>query len=327
MPLMPRNHSLLRAMPWAAILLAAGLAHARPALAAHCGLTGSPSFNFGSVRLGEAASTTAAAQYTCAGDPGQALYIRVCLAPAGNPPLYMKAGSARVSYALYSASQPDSPLQSASAQGWAQATIFADGDRGVPGSFPLLAKIPGGQTSLAAGDYHDNDEPLYLAYASAENENMLPECSMATAHAAGVLGAQVNIANTCEIQNVSPMNFGTLSAAGGAPLSADATARLDVQCPVGQAISIGLNNGLHAGANGAGAPRSLCGPAGGCVGYDLYQDSGHTRRWGDQRNVDTLQVPASTGANTSYTIYGKIPSQPWPAPGTYSDTVTVTLTY
>jgi spore coat protein U-like protein len=58
----------------------------------------------------------------------------------------------------------------------------------------------------------------------------------------------------------------------------------------------------------------------------LYSDSGRTTNWGNTVGTDTVSG-TGTGSAQSLTAYGRIPSQPTPAPATYSDTIVVTLTY
>ena len=62
------------------------------------------------------------------------------------------------------------------------------------------------------------------------------------------------------------------------------------------------------------------------VNYSLYSDSGRTTVWGNTVGTDTVAATGS-GASQSYTVYGRVTAQTTPAPGTYSDTVTVTVTY
>jgi spore coat protein U-like protein len=62
------------------------------------------------------------------------------------------------------------------------------------------------------------------------------------------------------------------------------------------------------------------------VNYTLYSNSGRTTVWGNTVGTDT-QAATGNGSAQSYTVYGRVPSQAAPAPGTYSDTITVTVTY
>jgi spore coat protein U-like protein len=62
------------------------------------------------------------------------------------------------------------------------------------------------------------------------------------------------------------------------------------------------------------------------VNYKLYSDTNHTTNWGNTVSTDTVS-DTGTGASVNYTVYGRIPPQTTPAPGAYTDTVTVTVTY
>ena len=62
------------------------------------------------------------------------------------------------------------------------------------------------------------------------------------------------------------------------------------------------------------------------VTYSLYSDVSRSVVWGTTVGVDTVAATGN-GAAQSYTVYGRIPAQSTPAPATYSDTITVTVTY
>jgi spore coat protein U domain-containing protein, fimbrial subunit CupE1/2/3/6 len=62
------------------------------------------------------------------------------------------------------------------------------------------------------------------------------------------------------------------------------------------------------------------------VTYSLYTDTGRTTVWGNTVGTDTVAATGN-GASQSYTVFGRVPSQSTPAPGTYTDTITVTVTY
>ena len=62
------------------------------------------------------------------------------------------------------------------------------------------------------------------------------------------------------------------------------------------------------------------------VNYTLYSNSGRTTLWGNTVGTDTVAATGN-GASQSYTVYGRVPTQAAPAPGTYTDTITVTVTY
>ena len=67
-------------------------------------------------------------------------------------------------------------------------------------------------------------------------------------------------------------------------------------------------------------------PGGALVNYTLYSDTNRTTVWGQTIGTDTVSASGS-GAAQSYTVYGRVPVQTTPAPGAYTDTITVTVTY
>jgi spore coat protein U-like protein len=48
--------------------------------------------------------------------------------------------------------------------------------------------------------------------------------------------------------------------------------------------------------------------------------------WGDTIGSDTV-AGTGNGAAQSYTVFGLVPVQTTPGPGTYNDVITVTVTY
>lgn len=83
---------------------------------------------------------------------------------------------------------------------------------------------------------------------------------------------------------------------------------------------------LSAGQNASGSQRRMIN-AGEYVAYNLYQDSGRTEPWGDGGATGTVLSGTGTGANEEVIVYGRVPSQDTPSPGTYTDTVQVTIAW
>jgi spore coat protein U-like protein len=62
------------------------------------------------------------------------------------------------------------------------------------------------------------------------------------------------------------------------------------------------------------------------INYSLFRDAPMTLNWGQTIGTDT--VPGTgNGSAQPYQVYGQIPTQTTPAPDTYNDTITVTVTY
>ncbi len=138
---------------------------------------------------------------------------------------------------------------------------------------------------------------------------------------------QLTIQAQCVINSTATLNFGSLGVLGGSGGSAnnDQTTTVAVQCTNSTPYNIGLDAGTTTG--GSTGTRLLFNTSTSeTVQYKLYQDAGHSTNWGNTIGTDTSSQTGN-GASQPYTIYGRIPPQTTPTPGTYSDTVTVTVTY
>lgn len=132
---------------------------------------------------------------------------------------------------------------------------------------------------------------------------------------------QITIAKSCSFNTANTLNFG--GAIGTLTSNIDQSTTISLTCTNTTPYSLGLNAGIGTGATVA-ARKMENGAA--SVTYSLYSDSGRTTVWGDTVGTDTVSGTGS-GSSQSYTIYGRVPTQTTPAPQTYTDTVTATITY
>jgi spore coat protein U-like protein len=104
----------------------------------------------------------------------------------------------------------------------------------------------------------------------------------------------------------------------------DGTTTLNVTCSNGTPYVVGLDEGV--GQQATLTQRKLTATSQNFLFYALYVDAGHSTVWGDTVGVNTV---AGTGAGTlqSLTVHGRIPAQQVVTPATFTDTITVTLTY
>ena len=130
----------------------------------------------------------------------------------------------------------------------------------------------------------------------------------------------VTIQAQCLINSASAMAFGTT---GVLSANVNQTSTIVVQCTDTTTYDIGLDAGGGSGASVT--TRKLTG-SGGTINYSLYTDTNRTTVWGNTLSSDTVAATGN-GAAQSYTVYGRIPAQTTPAPATYSDTITITVTY
>jgi spore coat protein U-like protein len=138
---------------------------------------------------------------------------------------------------------------------------------------------------------------------------------------------QLQIQAQCVINTTATLDFGTAGVLGGfnGNATTDQSTTLKVQCTNSTTYDVGLDAGTTGGAtvsqrllNNASTSET--------IKYNLYTDAGRATVWGNTVGTDTVHVTGN-GAQQTYTIYGRVPGQNTPTPGTYTDTVTVTITY
>src|SRR5262249_54510450 len=140
------------------------------------------------------------------------------------------------------------------------------------------------------------------------------------ATATSTFTVSITLTATCTVSSPTTLDFGNQ---GILSTNVDATTTLSVTCSTSTPYNVGLNAGTGTGASVA--TRKLTNGAS-TVNYTLYSDTGRTTVWGNTVGTDTV-AGTGTGAAQSLTVYGRVPSQTTPAPGTYTDTITVTVTY
>lgn len=140
--------------------------------------------------------------------------------------------------------------------------------------------------------------------------------------ATGTFTVQAAINAACNV-SATTLSFGTYNPASATALTGNST--ISVYCTSGSAYTASLNVGS---GGGTFATRTLA-SGGNTLNYNLFKDTGYSQIWGDG-SASTYTV-SGTGsglltANT-ITVYGQIPiSQDEPV-GTYTSTITVTVSY
>ncbi|HBQ2879691.1 spore coat U domain-containing protein [Klebsiella quasipneumoniae] len=293
------------------------------AYAAECRSISPAKFNFGTVTAGEMAQTNQALEFQCNNYDSTPRYVRLCMNLTNTAPPQMNTvpSGAPLAYLVYSADDLSTDI-SANSGAFAERNIFLDGGQtNYTFYINLVAKIPSGQSGLQAGDYYDAGTPATVKYIDNADNNALPSCStMSGTILSSSIEAQATVKNGCELVSVDPLDFGSKSPATSSQLRGDATAKIAIRCPVNTNFTVALGEGMH----NNGTSRQVC-QGSSCVSYNLYQDAGHTTPWNDSDRVQNQT--STTGNDQLLTVYGNIPAQNWPAAGTYTDTVVVTLSY
>ena len=115
------------------------------------------------------------------------------------------------------------------------------------------------------------------------------------------------------------LNFGTYDVFS--TLNDDITATITVNCTNKAPYSIWLSSG-----SGTFASRTLT-KIGSVLAYNLYLDPTHLTIWGDGTGGTGTFSGTGTGTNVGTTVYGRIPARQNVAVGSYSDLITVTVTF
>ncbi|TWI04908.1 spore coat protein U-like protein [Luteimonas cucumeris] len=202
-------------------------------------------------------------------------------------------------------------------------TGFLGASGSTSGTFNLYGRVPP-QTSLAAGNYSSTFSDTTLRYRYRE---LLSQSDPATCETGGIQGtpntfgftAIANVPDKCVIDTAGDLDFGSILAASTGLIEKTSTIRLT--CTRRTAWQVGLTNGINA----SGTTRRLAGSGGQYVAYELNRSPGWDR-WGSTLNVDTA-AGTGMGSSQALTVYGRITNQPLTRAGTYSDTITVIVTY
>lgn len=145
---------------------------------------------------------------------------------------------------------------------------------------------------------------------------------LATCLGCGTAGAACTVSATA-------LAFGTYSPLGGAADPSSGTVTL--QCTAPSTALLSWTIALSTGNSGTYSSRAMSDGTG-SLAYQLYEDSAYQTIWGDGSNgtaevSGSLLLQIGLTYTTSYTVYGLIPGGQNAAPGTYDDTIVVTVTY
>jgi spore coat protein U-like protein len=101
--------------------------------------------------------------------------------------------------------------------------------------------------------------------------------------------------------------------------SVDSTGNIAVTCDAQTTYTIALSPGF-----GSYSVRSMVSGAN-SLRYNLFTDASHSTVWGDGTGGST--AVAGSAASAIYTVFGRIAARQNAHIGTYSDNLTITLTY
>ncbi|MCX8099880.1 MAG: spore coat U domain-containing protein [Geminicoccaceae bacterium] len=133
----------------------------------------------------------------------------------------------------------------------------------------------------------------------------------------GTLTVTATVESSCSISG------GTLAFrayGSGQSTDLDAQGQIDyTNCPTGT-LTFELDNGQNAN----GTQRRMRSGSNFLV-YEIFRNAGRTLRWGSGSEANAQQLLAA--GNGSVPVYGRIPRNQSVPPGSYSDTITITLRF
>ena len=145
--------------------------------------------------------------------------------------------------------------------------------------------------------------------------------------ATGTFQVTATVVNSCKINSAGALAFGNYDPTSASPTTG--SSQISVNCTKGDVYTIALNYGAN---GGSAANRIMSDGAGNNLNYNLYTDSGYTLVWnstcGAGNNCDggTGAGPGAGNAQT-YTVNGQIAAGQNVPAGSYSDTITLTVTF
>jgi spore coat protein U-like protein len=301
----------------AAIDAAQHPAHAAGVLACSVSMT---NVAFGSIDVlpGAAFSTNAQLKITCSGLSILPTEVDVCVAFPAPWKMTGPSGSA-LNYQLLGPPPATNP--------WSNTAVIPVPVTGSFFSFggsvtinvgaTLLANqqgaVPGAYTQTVSGITATYDA-ISVGVSSCTGGLILPALTTTFAYT-----ATATVLKSCNV-SATNLNFGVF---GNLRAAIPGQSGLSVQCSNGAGYSIGLNGG-NAGAADPTQRKMTSGAN--AITYGLYQDSASTLPWGSNVGANVVNG-TGTSVLQPYSVYGLVPIQATPPPGTYTDNIVVSVTY
>jgi spore coat protein U-like protein len=148
---------------------------------------------------------------------------------------------------------------------------------------------------------------------------------------AATAAPMVHAAVTCTVAATGP-NFGIYNPLSATPLVSNGQVAATCTLVSGNATTVSLVSSYSTGSSGSYATRTMLSGAA-TLNYNLYYDATFTQIRGDgtggsQAGGATMNLTTANRTQTvTAVIYGRVPAGQDPAPGSYADTIVVTVTY
>jgi spore coat protein U-like protein len=180
--------------------------------------------------------------------------------------------------------------------------------------------------NFAGGATQTASYPMYGRVTSGQNPGFgsySDSLSLSLKKGGGTLaGTTVSISGSvspiCSV-SAGSLGFGAYSAAAAAV----GAASISVNCSSGGTYEVSLDGGQYS----TGGTRRMAGPAGNYLNYELFSNSARTLSWGNGTVLGGSVNGTGSGSAQSLIVYGRIAAGQLSTPGSYSDSVMVTVEY
>ncbi len=305
----------------ASSMIGTGTAHALSCTAS----VSAPAFGSPDILAGGAIDAVGTLSISCTGT-GAERNITVLACPnmnlgtgnqaVGAPVRRLANGANKLAFNLYQDAYTTLWGGSPDMGGTAPAVLVAldSNGNGNSSSLPIYARIAAGQSTVPVGLY----QSLITVDVRSSTTTGFGCDTVNTNSSSSSFSVSANYLSNC-IMATSNLSFGTL---GGLASAIDAEAPLSLTCSAGGAYTVSLDGGQSAASDPTQRKMSKSGST---LVYGLYRDAARQLPWGS--DATTMRSGTGTGNAQSISVFGRIPVQVMPPPGTYQDVIVATVNY
>ena len=280
-----------------------------------------PTIAFGNVNVlaGAAVNTTSTVTVTCSGgnSAGQRVCISIGAGSANDATSRQLTGpsSTKTRFDLYKDSGRTT-LWGSWQTGYDTAGVQLDSAQNSTATVTVYGRFFGSQQTALVGSYSSTfTSNPFIQYGTKGSTS----CPTGSKTASTSSSATAAVVSSCNV-SATNINFGSIGLLTG---NTDATGTLTIQCNSTLPYTVSLDGGLSGATNPTQRKMALSSTN---IIYGLYSDSARSLPWGATVGTNTASGTGS-GASQNLTVYGRIAPQTTPNPGTYTDTIVVTVSY
>ena len=280
-----------------------------------------PTMAFGNVNVlaGAAVDTTATLTVTCSGGTGggQRICISIGAGSANDATSRQMTGpsSNKARFDLYS-NAGRTTLWGSWQTGYDTAGVQLDVAKNSTTNVTVYGRFFASQQTLLAGSYSSTfTANPFIQYANKGGAS----CPTGGFSASTSTSATATVLSSCNV-SATTVNFGSQ---GILSSNKDAQGTLTVQCSSTLPYTVSLDGGSSSATDPTLRKMTFSGSN---ITYGLYRDAARSLPWGNTVGVNTTSG-TGTGLSQAQTVYGRVAAQTTPKPGTYSDSIVVTVGY